>query len=148
MDQKSIGDDSRFLEPQLTDIRSCWPKIKKGIEAILEENPILTFIPEDVYSECANERAFLFTSPKGFLILTEEVDTITKEKTLLIWIAYTYEQGKGNWIDHVEWFNTLALNSNCKFIEARSRVPEMREYAVANGWEIDTIVYRRHVNEQ
>ena len=121
MDQKSIGDDSRFLEPQLTDIRSCWPKIKKGIEAILEENPILTFIPE--------------------------VDTITKEKTLLIWIAYTYEQGKGNWIDHVEWFNTLALNSNCKFIEARSRVPEMREYAVANGWEIDTIVYRRHVNE-
>tara|TARA_R100000935_G_C2799586_1_gene149828 strand:+ start:551 stop:997 length:447 start_codon:yes stop_codon:yes gene_type:complete len=148
MDQKStISNDSSFVEPQLTDVRSCWPKVKKGVESILKENPILTFIAEDVYSECVNERAFLFTSDKGFLVLTEEVDTITKDKTLLIWIAYTYEKGAGNWLDHVEWFNTLAISANCKFIEARSRVSEMREYAVANGWEIDTIVYRRHVNE-
>ena len=143
MEKKST---TNFIEPQLTDIRSCWPKIKKGIEFIIEENPILSFIPEDVYSECVNKRAFLFTSDKGFLVLTEERDTFTNEKTLLIWIAYTYKKCDSNWIDHVEWFDALATDSGCTFIEARSRVPEMREYAVANGWKIDTIVYRRQIN--
>tara|TARA_R110001592_G_scaffold55600_2_gene169790 strand:+ start:118 stop:567 length:450 start_codon:yes stop_codon:yes gene_type:complete len=149
MDQKStISDDSSFVEPEYTDIRTCWQKVKKGLQAIIQETPTLTFIPEDVYSECVNERAFLFTSSRGFLILTTEVDTLTKDRTLLIWIAYTYQQGNKNWDDHVNWFNKVAIENECKYIEARSRVPEMQEYAVANGWELDTIVYRRCVNEQ
>lgn len=146
-ERKLTIDDSSFVEPKVTNIRTCWPEVRKAIEGIIKETPSLTFIPEDVYSECVNERALLFTSKKGFLVLSTEIDTFTKDKTLLIWIAYTYKQGDNNWIDHVDWFNELAKETGCKFIEARSTVAEMQEYAVVNGWELDTIVYRRHVNE-
>ena len=71
-----------FVKPVLTDIRSTWNTVKPGIKQILRDNPSLTFIPEDVYSECVNERAFLFTSPKGFLVFTIEIDRYTKDKTL------------------------------------------------------------------
>ena len=50
-----------FVEPQLTDIRKCWDYVKEGINSILEADPNISFRPEDIYSECVNERAFLFT---------------------------------------------------------------------------------------
>ena len=136
-----------FVEPQPADIRSCWDQVREGIEFILSEDPNLTFIPEDVYSECVNGRAQLFTSPIGFLVLTTETDPFTSDKTLLIWIAYVYETGKHNWIKHVQWFNTVACNAGCKYIEARSSVPEMTEYAIAEGWSLNTRVYTRKVDE-
>ena len=102
--------------PVFTDIRQCWDKIKPGIVEIIKENPYLTYIPEDVYSECVNERAFLYTSSVGFLILTMEIDRFTKDKTLLLWIAYTYEKGGHEWLAHDEWFNDLAKEAGCKYL--------------------------------
>ena len=131
--------------PEVSDIRLHWLSIKPGIEHILEENPQFTYLPEDVYSECVNGRATLFTSPLGFLILTTEVDQFTDNKTLLIWIAYTYNQGKHNWMDHADWFDNLAQHLGCRIIEARSAVPEMEEYALNNGWSLDTRIYTKEV---
>ncbi len=131
--------------PVFTDIRQCWDKIKPGIVEIIKENPYLTYIPEDVYSECVNERAFLYTSSVGFLILTLEVDRFTKDKTLLLWIAYTYEKGGHEWLAHDEWFNDLAKEAGCKYLEARSRVPEMETYTKKIGWELDTRIYRKDI---
>ena len=132
--------------PKHADIRTCWDKVKPGIVDILKDNPLLTFIPEDVYSECVNERAFLYTSSVGFLVLTVEVDTFTKDKTLLLWIAYTYNKGGHNWLAHNEWFNDLAKQAGCRYLEARSRVPEMESYTKQIGWELDTRIYRKEVN--
>jgi len=131
--------------PEASDIRLSWLSVKPGIEHILEENPQLTYLPEDVYSECVNGRATLFTSPIGFLVLTTEVDPFTDVKTLLIWIAYTYNQGKHSWLDHADWFDKLAQHLGCRTIEARSAVPEMEEYALNNGWSLDTRIYTREV---
>ena len=131
--------------PKPADIRQCWDKIKPGIVEIIKENPYLTYIPEDVYSECVNERAFLYTSSVGFLILTLEVDRFTKDKTLLLWIAYTYEKGGHEWLAHDEWFNDLAKEAGCKYLEARSRVPEMETYTKKIGWELDTRIYRKDI---
>ena len=136
---------STIEEPVYTDIRKCWNVIKTGILDILKENPHLTYIPEDVYSECVNERAFLYTYPVGFLILTVETDQFTKDKTLLLWIAYTYEKGGHNWLAHDEWFNNLAKEVGCKYLEARSRVPEMESYTKTIGWALDTRIYRKEV---
>ena len=136
---------STIEEPVYTDIRKCWNVIKTGILDILKENPHLTYIPEDVYSECVNERAFLYTSPVGFLILTTEVDQFTKDKTLLLWIAYTYNKGWHNLLSHEGWFNNLAKEAGCKYLEARSRVPEMESYTKTIGWELDTRIYRKKV---
>ena len=137
---------STIEEPVYTDIRKCWNVIKTGILDVLKENPHLTYIPEDVYSECVNERAFLYTSSVGFLILTVETDQFTKDKTLLLWIAYTYQKGGHNWLAHDEWFNNLAKEAGCKYLEARSRVPEMESYTKTIGWELDTRIYRKKVN--
>lgn len=137
---------STIEEPKVADIRKCWSVVKPGILDILKENPTLTFIPEDVYSECVNERAFLYMSSVGFLILTIEVDQFTKDKTLLLWIAYTYKKGGHQWVAHEEWFNNLAKSAGCKYLEARSRVPEMESYTKKIGWELDTRIYRKEVN--
>ena len=131
--------------PVFADIRQCWDKVKPGIVEIIKENPYLTYIPEDVYSECVNERAFLYTSSVGFLILTMEIDRFTKDKTLLLWIAYTYKKGGHNWLVHDEWFDSLAKEAGCKYLEARSRVPEMESYTRTIGWELDTRIYRKEV---
>ena len=143
---ESTGRKSTIEEPVYTDIRKCWNVIRTGILEVLKENPHLTYIPEDVYSECVNERAFLYTSPVGFLILTTEVDQFTKDKTLLLWIAYTYNKGGHNWLSHEEWFNNLAKEAGCKYLEARSRVPEMESYVEQIGWELDTRIYRKKVD--
>lgn len=137
---------STIEEPEFADIRKCWNVVKTGILDILKENPTLTFIPEDVYSECVNERAFLYMSSVGFLILTIEVDQFTKDKTLLLWIAYTYKKGGHQWVAHEEWFNNLAKSAGCKYLEARSRVSEMESYTKKIGWELDTRIYRKEVN--
>ena len=134
-----------FVNPEVADIRVEWDNVKPGIEAILAASPQLTFLPEDVYSECVNGRATLLVSPAGFLVLTTEIDTFTNDKTLLIWIAYTYVRGANNWLDHVEWFETIAHNLGCRFIEGRSAVPRMEAYALRNGWTLDTRIYTREV---
>ena len=146
MEEKLVYIDSqKFVPPEVSDIREHWLQVKEGIQDILDANPQLTFLPEDVYSECVNGRAILMLSPIGFLVLTQEVDQFTQDKTLLIWIAYTYEKGKHNWIDHHKWFEQLAIELDCKFIEARSSVPAMEEYALDNGWKLDTRIYTREV---
>jgi|TARA_R100001463_G_scaffold111597_1_gene166461 hypothetical protein len=122
-----------------------WDTVKPGLEEILRDNPNLTFFPEDVYSECVNERAFLFTSRKGFLVLTIEIDRYTKDKTLYMWVAYTYATGEHQWVTHQTWINDVAKNLGCKFIEAQSNVSSFEEYAVENGWSLDTRIYRRNV---
>ena len=143
-ERRSITEE--YVDPQLADIRQCWDVIKPGILEILSETPSLTFIPEDVYSECVNERAFLFTSPIGFLVLTIEVDRFTKDKTLYMWLAYTYRKGGHQWFAHKNWMNKMAQSFGCKNIEAQSAVPEMESYAVENGWKLDTRVYKRSTN--
>lgn len=131
--------------PVFSNIRECWDKVKPGIVEILKNNPTLTFIPEDVYSECVNENAYLFTSLKGFLVFTIEIDRYTKDKTLYMWIAYTYEKGGHEWLAHEEWIESVAKQLDCKFIEAQSNVPDFESYAVKNGWSLDTRIYRRKV---
>jgi hypothetical protein len=131
--------------PVFSNIRECWDKVKPGIVEILKNNPTLTFIPEDVYSECVNENAYLFTSLKGFLVFTIEIDRYTKDKTLYMWIAYTYEKGGHEWLAHEEWIESVAKQLDCKFIEAQSNVPAFESYAVKNGWNLDTRIYRRKV---
>jgi len=144
MERKSI---TSISEPQLADIRSCWPQVKEGIENILTQIPALTFIPEDVYSECVNENAFLFTSPTGFLVLTIEIDKYTKHKTLYIWLAYTYTKGNHEWLGHEGWFENTARSLGCKYIEAQSAIPEMEPYAIKRGWNVDARIFRRQVDE-
>ena len=141
----SITKNNKFEEPQVSDIRTCWLKVKPGIEKILSENAHLTYMPEDVYSECVNGRAVLYTSPLGFVVLTIETDAFTRDKTLVVWVAYVYETGAHNWLTHIEWFEGVAKAFDCKVIEAQSAVPEFEEYFTSTGWQLETRIYIREV---
>ena len=143
MERRLITND--FVKPVLTDIRSTWNIVKPGLESILADNPTLTFIPEDVYSECVNERAFLFTSPVGFIVLSIEIDRFTKDKTLYVWIAYTYSKGGHVIVTHMPWLDKLAKKYGCKYLEAQSNVRKLEQYFPNNGWELNMSIYRRTV---
>jgi hypothetical protein len=138
--------EKEFVAPDIADIRMEWDNVRPGIEEILSDTPQLTFLPEDVYSECVNDRATLLTSPAGFVILTIESDPFTRDRTLLIWLAYMYVRSTNSWLDHMEWFEGVARGLQCKFIEMRSAVPKMEAYASRNGWSLDTKVYTREVS--
>lgn len=134
-----------FSDPVATDVREVWDTVRVGIEEILSQNPQLTYRPEDVYSELVADRAVLFMSPLGWGVLTIDVDKFTNDRSLLIWLAYTYKTGGHNWMDHESWLMNIAAGENCKFIEARSAVPQMEQYATQRGWVIDTRIYRKEV---
>ena len=140
-----ITKNKEIVQPVLTDIRTCWVQVKEGIEEILSANSHLTYMAEDVYSECVNDRAMLFTSPLGFVVLTIEVDPFTDAKTLVVWVGYVYETGKNNWLDHIDWFEQVAIECGCRFIEAQSDVPELESYFTSTGWELETKIYTREV---
>ena len=141
----SINKNKEIIQPVLTDIRTCWVQVKKGIEEILSASPRLTYMAEDVYSECVNDRAMLFTSPLGFVVLVVDTDQFTNDKTLVVWAGYVYETGKNNWLDHIDWFDNLAQHLGCRFIEAQSAVPELESYFTSTGWELETKIYTREV---
>tara|TARA_R100001460_G_scaffold13803_3_gene31124 strand:- start:2617 stop:2769 length:153 start_codon:yes stop_codon:yes gene_type:complete len=48
---------------------------------------------------------------------------------------------------HVQWFEELARNAGCKYIEARSSVSQMEEYALKQGFSLNTRVYTKKVDE-
>jgi len=135
----------KFITPVLTDIRTCWDVVREGLDFILEQNPHFTYRPEDVYSECVNNRAMLFHSPVGFAILTIQPDAFTGEKTLVLWIAYSFEHGNHHGLDHIDWIEEVAKDWDCKSIEVQSAVPELKPYLTNNGWSLEAIIYKREV---
>ena len=135
----------KFVTPVLTDIRTCWPVIREGLDFILEQNPQFTYRPEDVYSECVNNRAMLFHSPAGFVILTVQSDPFTTDKVLVVWIAYSFIHGKHNGLEHVEWIEDVAREWGCRYLEVQSAIPELKKYLTQSGWDLEATIYKREV---
>jgi hypothetical protein len=132
-------------ELQFTDIRSCWEDIKPGIVEILEQDKFPTIRPEEVYSECVNGRAFLYTSKDAFVILTLEEDEFLDEKRLVVWLAYAYKTGAYLWVSHKDWFNALAKELNCQYIVAKSNTKKLSDYFLRTGWSLETRVFKTEV---
>ena len=128
-----------------TNIRTCWEKIKPFIIEILEQDPFPTIRPEDVYSDCVNNKAFLYMSKDAFVILSLEEYEATTDKTLLIWFGYAYKTGTNLWVSHKEWFNNLAKELECNYIEARTKTDKLSSYFLQTGWKLETRVFKKEV---
>jgi len=137
----------KFDVPEFTDIRSCWNTVKPGIEFVLKQNPHLTYMPEDVFSECVTGKSMLFTSALGFVVLTVQEDSFSDKKILVVWIAHTHQHGKHNWLDHIDWFEGVATYCNCSSIEAQSAIPELGQYLSTSGWKQEATIYTREVQK-
>ena len=86
----------QYIKPD--ELRKVWQYIKPGLEVILQKSPE-AWIPEDIYSDCFNQRSMLWAFVEdntvvGFVVLQPMGDN------LHIWCAY----GKGDFdagLDHV-----------------------------------------------
>lgn len=74
---------------QQVDIRAEWDRIRPGLETMCETWNT-GWRPEDVYADCKYERAWPYVAPEGFLIINEQENRHSGEKSMHIWIAYAY----------------------------------------------------------
>ena len=133
--------------PVVGNIRWEWDWVRVGVQEILDKQPQLTFRPEDVYAECVTGAATLFIDEhKNFAVTTIEVDKFTNENTFLIWLAWC--SGKGlrhnSFSDlYVPFFEQVARDCKCVFLEVRTSLDKSNEYYINNGWDLDTRVFTR-----
>mgnify|MGYP003126223337 CR=1 FL=1 len=119
-----------------------WNEIKHGIYSIKEE----TYESEtarDIYLSCKNNQATLWLDtdikPKdGFLITQVLQRNFSKEKYLLLWVAWYKEQsGASKFQENLE---QIAKNLGCKSIEFWTNKKEIRDYSKNYGY--DKITYK------
>lgn len=138
-------DMASAVDPIVSDVRVEWDWVGYGIQQILEEDKNLTFRPEDVYAACVNGQALLWTTDDGFVVSTSETDTFNGEKTFLVWLAWARERGHNLAIKHRVFFEEAARGAGFSKIEVRSAVPEVKDYLINTGWEVDTVVFTRYL---
>lgn len=124
-----------------TDIRSCWEKIRPGLEAIKRKcSP--DWRVEDVYAKCVNGKWSLFTADgcDGFLICWTWNSAYLIKKILQIECAY-----HAGGIDPFEVFEPqileLARNNGCAVVEFQSP----RSGFKRKGWQEVDVTYRMEV---
>ena len=133
--------------PVIANIRVEWDWVKPGIEKILAEQPQLTYRPEDVYAECVNGTATLFTQGRNFVITQMEVDQYSSNKIFLLWLAWTEERGLNHAASLIAFFEQIARDCGCTIIEIKSPVDKLEGYIIENGWDLYTRVFRRKLGQ-
>ena len=140
-----VIDMAQVSDPVLSDVRLEWEWVGYGIEQILKEDRNLTFRPEDIYAACVAHEAVLWTTDEGFVVSTGETDPFNGERTFLVWLAWARERGNNLAVKHRAFFEEAARGAGFTKIEVRSAVPEVRDYLIGTGWEIDTVVFTRYL---
>ncbi len=138
--------ENRLSDPVITNIRDEWDWIRPALVELKEQIPSLTWRPEDVYAECLYGKAVLHVSPEGFVITKVITDQYTKDRTLLFWIAWARELGGNCVIKYLPFFENVAQQLECNFLETWTPVDELESYFLQEGWSLDTRIYMRQVN--
>ena len=134
-------------EPYIGDIREDWDRVRVGIEAILQAHPQLPFSPEDVYAEVVAGHAIYWQAPEGFVVTSIEVDRFTSKKTLLLWLAWSDQQGQRNVIKYQDFVKKVAIEIGVEAIEVRTPIRQMEDILLDQGWEVDQVVYRYRLGD-
>ena len=134
-------------EPYIGDIREDWDRVRVGIEAILQAHPQLPFRPEDVYAEVVAGHAIYWKAPEGFVVTSIEVDRFTSKKTLLLWLAWSDQQGQRNVIKYQDFVKKVAIEIGVEAIEVRTPIRQMEDILLDQGWEVDQVVYRYRLGD-
>ena len=137
--------EANYDIPVVADIRKEWDWVKIGINEILIDQPELTYRAEDVYAECINGDATLFILEKNFAITTIYLDKYTNDKIFLGWL--TWGKNMQNCHRLVNFFEQVARDCGCVYLEGRTSIDRLGEYYLENGWELETRVFRRKLDQ-
>ena len=131
--------------PVIADIRKEWDWVKVGVKEILIGQPQLTYRPEDVYAECVSGNATLFVLGKNFAITTVYLDKYTDDKIFLGWL--TWGKNIQNAHKYVHFFEKIARDCGCVYMEGRTSIDRLGEYYLENDWKLETRVFRRKLEQ-
>lgn len=138
-----------IIYPQKASIREEWHWVKPGIEEILHLDKHLNYLPEDVYASVINGDSELWVHPDFFTVLTIETDDYNGDRTLLIWLMWAKERGKGNAIQYTEFYENLGRYYGCKRVAGKGVQMPAIQYAIDKvGWEISEITFSKDLYEE
>jgi|VirMetMinimDraft_7_1064189.scaffolds.fasta_scaffold122708_2 hypothetical protein len=141
------GADNTAAEanPVFSDIRTEGYWVIPAVQEILDEQPQLSFTTNDICIACKEGSAALWVAKEGFVISTGETDTFTGDRTFLVWVAWARDRRQSCVIKYYEFFADVARESGFKHIEVRTPIRKLEPYLIAEGWDIDTVVYTREL---
>lgn len=116
MDAVSANDTTD--QPALADIRKEWHWVRPGIEEILDSDPHVNEIPEDVYAACVNGRAALWTTDRYFVV----TQTFNDNSVLgfSIWYAWSKDRGAKHSLVGHPFFERMAREMGCQFMQTQT----------------------------
>ena len=139
-----------MTEPIFSDVRVEWDWIKPQIEAILKDQPELTYRPEDVYANCINGSARLATLDKNkFAIIEVLTDIFTQKKSLNIWIAGVTEEGESGAtiLSYTGFFEKVARECECSYLECSTAKVSLGRLYSSIGMTLKLQTYVKDLGE-
>ena len=139
-----------MTEPIFSDVRVEWDWIKPQIEAILKDQPELTYRSEDVYANCINGSARLVTlDGNKFAIIEVITDTFTYKKSLNIWIAGVTKEGKSGAtiLSYTGFFEKVARECECSYLECSTTKVSLGRLYSSIGMTLKLQTYVKELGE-
>lgn len=114
------------------ELRNWWPSVREGIAKIKTKSPE-NWIPEDVYTDCFNQKAMLWIVLKdshfyGFFILQPQ------GQELHVWAAWTLENDYQVVEKGLQFIKNMAREANVKYLTFSSHRPGWERRAKAYGF--------------
>ena len=132
------------VAPVAADIRREWHWVRPAIEELLNDNPDVDAIPEDVYAACKAGIASLWVIPTGMFITRFEYGDLNNEKTLDLWFAWTKEKGGRAAPDVHRFLEPYARAHGCAAIEFGTRYQPLINYLCDDlGYRVSTQILRK-----
>ena len=118
--------------------------MRPAIEELLNDNPDVDAIPEDVYAACKTGAAQLWVIPSGMFVTRFEYGDFNGEKTLDLWFAWTRARG-GRVAPEVHRFlEPYAKANGCEAIEFGTRYQPLINYLCDDlGYRVSTQILRK-----
>lgn len=125
------------MNPVLSDIRREWAWVKEGINDILEKYPWLEYRAEDVYSQCVNGTAVLYTTSNAFAVCVIEEHPLTGDKSFLMWTVWAKGKGLKTIEDFLPFMHNEAKSIGCQRIGMKSPNRAMERIFTRLGYRCD-----------
>jgi hypothetical protein len=134
------------LIPRHADVRAEWHWVGPIIKELLDENPDVQAIPEDIYADCKSGKAHLWVSPHYVVITEFEVTEYSGEVNLCISYARALKRGQKLGIEVMDYLEQFAKNNKCAGITFGTRYQPLIDYLCSDlGFRVSTQILKREI---
>jgi hypothetical protein len=130
------------MEP--ADIRDVWTTVREGLEIVKKTtNP--PWIPEDIYSCCVSQQAFLYMDPErtrdGFAIVQSQFCPFERISKFLLWVVYDPEFGTAD--HYVDEWEDIAMKTGHDAVEFVTPIEAIGRLTSKHGYQKVSSLYRK-----